>query len=417
MLLADAPESFTGMLHKPSASHWSSSLDLDRLRDSVSVTSPWGVNQEDARNLLIHIVDDEELNVRVARKYLRSWGFQRVAATTDPHDVVQRFEQDPPDLVLLDVMMPEISGLDVLKRLRSQASTRNVPIIILTAHVEDEIKHQALELGANDFLCKPIDPLEMLPRVRNLLELRAHQKWLEKSSEHLEAEVQRRTAALVKAEMQVVHCLARAAEYRDNETGRHVVRVGMYSALIARALGYDDVHVNLIREAAKLHDVGKIGIPDAILLKAGTLDPEQLEVIRKHCEMGLNVIQQISQEEFQSIRRHAQFGASILDSSDSPLLSMAAQIAMTHHEKWDGTGYPFGIAGEEIPIEGRIVAVADVFDALSTSRPYKAAFPLEKCLSILAEGRGRHFDPQVVDAFFAHRDEFVSIMLHYADNQ
>ena len=156
---------------------------------------------------------------------------------------------------------------------------------------------------------------------------------------------------------------------------------------------------------------------DADYGKLCGFDPEQLEVISKHCEMGLHVIQQISQEEFQSIRRHAQFGASILDSSDSPLLSMAAQIAMTHHEKWDGTGYPFGIAGEEIPIEGRIVAVADVFDALSTSRPYKAAFPLEKCLSILAEGCGRHFDPQVVDAFFAHRDEFVSIMLQYADNQ
>ena len=390
---------------------------MNLFTDPTASPPHWGLPHEDIRNLSIHIVHDEELNIRVARKYLRSWGFQQVAATTDPHDVLSHFKQTPPDLVLLDVMMPEISGLEILKMLRSRDATRNIPIIILTAHIEDEIKHESLELGANDFLAKPIDPNEMLPRVRNLLSLRAHQKWLEKSSEHLEAEVQRRTVALVKAELQIVNCLARAAEYRDNETGRHIIRVGHYSALIARALGFSDRHVNLIREAAKLHDVGKVGIPDAILLKAGSLDPHQIDVIRRHCEIGLNVIQHITQEEFLSIRRHAQFGANILEASDSPLLNMAAQIAMTHHEKWDGTGYPFGIAGEEIPIEGRIVAVADVFDALSTSRPYKAAFPLEKCLQIIADGRGTHFEPRVVDAFFAQREQLVAIMLQYVDNE
>jgi putative two-component system response regulator len=313
------------------------------------------------------------------------------------------------------VMMPDISGLDILRELRSVNATRHLPVIVLTAHVEDSIKRQAVELGANDFLGKPIDPLELLPRVRNLLSLRSHQHWLEQTSERLEAEVRRRTAALVKAEQNIVNCLARAAEYRDNETGRHVVRVGRYAALIAETLGQSSEYSKLIREAAKLHDVGKIGIPDSILLKTGKLDPDEFATMQQHCGMGLQVLQQISQDDFHSFRRHVQMGASILDAIDSPLLAMASQIAMTHHEKWDGSGYPFGISGEQIPLEGRITAVADVFDALSTVRPYKPAFPLEKCYAILEEGRGTHFDPRILDAFFQRRDEAVAIQMEFSD--
>lgn len=376
---------------------------------------PWTQPPVKQNNQQIFIIDDEELNIRVARKYLRMSGFNRVDSTTDPGEAVSRIKREQPDLVLLDIMMPEISGLDILRELRTDEMCRHLPVIILTAHVEDEIKREAIEIGANDFLSKPIDPIELLPRVRNLLSLREHQRWLENTSETLEREVQRRTAALVRAEQNIVNCLARAAEYRDNETGRHVIRVGHYAALIAEALGMDANYCALIMEAAKLHDVGKIGIPDSILLKTGKLDPDEFRMMQKHCGMGLQVLTQITQEDIQYVRSHVQMGASILDVIDSPLLAMASQIAMTHHEKWDGTGYPFGLSCEQIPLEGRITAVGDVFDALSSRRPYKPAFPLEKCYAILKEGRGTHFDPRVLDAFLARRDDAVAIQMQYAD--
>lgn len=383
--------------------------------ESSSTRSVWQPSDSDLFNQKILIVDDEELNVRVARKYLRNWGFESVISVTDSLAAINRIRDEKPDLVLLDIMMPEISGMDILRHLRGESDTRHLPVIILSAHVEDEIRHEALKGGANDFLTKPIDSNELLPRVRNLLSLRANQTRLERASEYLEAEVQRRTAALVRAENHIVNCLARAAEYRDNETGRHVIRVGKYSALIATELGCDAEFVKLIEDAAKLHDVGKIGIPDSILFKAGKLDADEFGLMKQHCAFGINMLQQISPEEFHNFRRHVQVGASILNFKDSPLLSMASQIAMTHHEKWDGTGYPFGLSGKQIPLEGRIVAVADVFDALSSERPYKPAFPLEKCYSILTEGRGTHFDPQVLDAFMNRRDEAVTIQMQLND--
>ena len=375
----------------------------------------WACPKQESSRPTIFIVDDEELNIRVARKYLRTWGFDRVDATCEPRDAITRIKQIRPDLILLDIMMPGISGLDLLKELRSEESTRHLPVIILTAHAEEEIKHEALELGANDFLNKPIDPLEMLPRVRNLLSLREHQRFLEQSSQLLEDEVRRRTAALVRAEQNIIRCLARAAEYRDNDTGRHVIRVGSYASLIADAMGMDQNFVKLIKDAAQLHDVGKIGIPDAILLKTGKLDPDEYSLMKKHCAKGIYVLQQIEESDFDAFRRHVQMGASILDEEQSPLLQMASRIALTHHEKWDGSGYPFGMSGEQIPIEGRITAVADVFDALSTRRPYKPAFPLEKCFSILREGRGTHFDATVLDAFLSREADIVAIQLSHSD--
>jgi putative two-component system response regulator len=393
-------------------------LPLDQLMAAVQpfgqgtcpLTAPPTLQQQ-----RLFIVDDEELNIRVARKYLRSWGFESIEATTDPTTAVERIRKEPPDLILLDVMMPEISGLDLLVELRADAATRHLPIVILTAHTDDEIRHQALLRGANDFLAKPIDPLELRPRVTNLLALRAHQKCLERYAENLEAEVRRRTAQLDVAQHHVVHCLARAAEYRDNDTGRHIVRVGLYAGLIARALNLSDDFVTIIEQAAKLHDVGKIGIPDAILLKNGKLDPEEYRAMQKHCDMGLQVIRQTTEEDCIAFRRHATMGASILEQVDTPLLRMASEIALTHHEKWDGSGYPLGLAGTAIPLSGRITAVADVFDALSTRRSYKPSFPLEKCYRILEEGRGTHFDPDVLDAFLKQKDAVVSIQIRLAD--
>ena len=350
----------------------------DRARDA-----DWATPTLDVTSEKIFIVDDEALNIRVARKYLRSWGFEHVESTSEALQAISRIHQENPDLILLDVMMPGISGIDLLRQLRADARTRHLPVIILTAFVDDELRHTALELGANDFLSKPIDPLEMLPRVKNLLSLRAYQKWLRGTATALETEVQRRTAALVASQHDIVRSLAKAAEYRDNDTGRHVIRVGKYAAITARALGLGQEYVNTIEEAAQLHDVGKIGIPDSILLKAGKLDPEEFRTMQEHCDKGMQVIRPHVEADDWSVQHHTQTGACILDTSDTPLMKMASQIALTHHEKWDGSGYPIGLVAQQIPLPGRITAVADVFDALSTKRPYKPAFPLEKCYEIL----------------------------------
>lgn len=377
--------------------------------------SPWAVPPEDLEQCRILIVDDEDLNIRVARKYLRSWGFENVTGSTAPLEVLSIVRDEQPDLVLLDVMMPDLSGLDILKLLRADPLTVHVPVIILTAHFEEEIKYRALELGANDFLSKPINALEMLPRVKNLLGLRVHQKCLERTSERLELEVQRRTASLVTAERHIVHCLARAAEFRDNDTGKHVIRVGLYSALIARAIGLGEDYAQRIEQAAKLHDVGKIGIPDHILLKAGKLDADEFETMRTHCFLGSHILDHKSDELKAAFRTHVPIGEQILSGLDSPLLLMALKIVETHHERWDGGGYPRGLGGEQIPLEGRIVAVADVFDAMSMKRVYKPAFPVAKCFAILREDRGSHFDPQVVDAFLSREGEILEIQRQHSE--
>ena len=373
------------------------------------------VPHADLEQCRVLIVDDEDLNIRVVRKYLRSWGFQNVSTSSDPTEVIDLIQREHPDLVLLDVMMPEISGLELLKIIRETPSIMHLPVIILTAHFEEEVKYQALKLGANDFLSKPIDSFELLPRVRNLLSLRIHQNWLEKESERLETEVQRRTASLVTAEKHIVQCLARAAEFRDNDTGRHVIRVGKYASLIARSMNLGENYAQTIEQAAKLHDVGKIGIPDRILLKTGKLDPDEYDTMKSHCSLGSHVLVDSEEEVKVAFRSHINIGAAILAELDSPLLRMAASIVATHHEKWDGTGYPRKLKGEQIPLEGRITAVADVFDALSMRRPYKPAFPIEKCFEILTKDRGTHFDPDVIDAFLAQSSEAIAIQLQHSD--
>lgn len=406
----------------PLATNGPISLPISAHRDGMVIESVklpganWAKPNVDIKDQRIFIVDDEDLNIRVARKYLKSWGYDKIESTSQPSEAIQRIRQADPHLVLLDVMMPEISGLELLAQLRGLEETRHLPIVILTAHIEDSVKHEALQMGANDFLSKPIDPLELQPRVRNLLSLSVHQRWLEKTSLHLEAEVKRRTESLVAAQHQVIHCLARASEYRDNDTGHHIIRVGAYAALIAAKLGLDEEYVKTIEQAAKLHDVGKIGIPDAILHKPGKLDESEMQQMKTHCDLGLHVIATLGDDQdSRNNRKHIQIGASILEMEESPVLSMAAQIALTHHEKWDGTGYPFGLSGEQIPLEGRITAVADVFDALSSIRPYKPAFSPDKCREILLEGRGRHFDPTVLDAFMSAFDEAIHIRVKYSD--
>jgi putative two-component system response regulator len=367
------------------------------------------------RSPRILLVDDEPINIKVVRKHLAGAGYSDFCSTTNPADVLPQMIRAEPDVVLLDIVMPRLSGLDVLTAIRADALLAHIPVVMLTAVEERETKCEALSLGATDFLAKPVDPSELILRVRNVLLAKAHHDRLRNQAAELERMVRERTAQLEVSHQNVIHCLARAAEFRDDDTGRHVLRVGCYAGVIARQLGWDEAAARMLEQAAQLHDVGKIGIPDAILTKPGKLTAEEFETIQKHCGFGKRIFESLNDSEWSVWRKHAEMGGQILAIGGSSILQMAAQIALTHHERWDGTGYPIGLAGEDIPLAGRITAVADVFDALSTRRSYKPAFPLEKCLGILAEGRGSHFDPTVLDAFFAAREQIVRVQLRHAE--
>ena len=384
---------------------------LQRVLDSSAARK--SVNSKLAR---IMIVDDEELNILVARKHLSDAGYSNFITVSDSTTAFTRIKEEQPDLILLDIMMPQVSGLDILHLLSLEDRLHHIPVLILSASTDSDLKRVCLELGVTDFLSKPVDPCELLPRVRNVLLNKHYRDQLAQHAEQLEQQVRQRTAELAASREQVDHCLARAAEYREDDTGQHLVRVGKYVGVIARELGFSESRVEVIELAAKLHDIGKIGIADSILHKPGKLDPEQFELIQSHCAFGKDIISPLATADWNVLKTHARLGASLLNVASSPLLLLAARIAQTHHERWDGSGYPLGLRGEDIPIEGRMTAVADVFDALSSRRPYKPAFPRERCFKILEEGRGTHFDPQVLDAFFRRSEQIIQIQIDYMDS-
>ncbi len=270
--------------------------------------------------------------------------------------------------------------------IRSDPDVSAIPVIILTANDDRATRLEALNRGATDFLQKPVDPSELAARVRNLLMVKAYHDHLRNHSRTLEDAVRARTMELEDSRRDVIRCLARAAEFRDDDTGHHVLRVGRYARLIGAELGLDPAYLEVLESAAQLHDVGKIGIPDAILLKAGPLTPEEVERMRKHCNHGKRIIELRREEEGARWRAHTEIGARILESGHSDVLKLAMRIALTHHERWDGTGYPLGLAGEDIPLEGRITAVADVFDALEQSTTLQAGPRARKMLR--DHGRG-----------------------------
>jgi len=324
------------------------------------------------------VVDDEEHNIKLLERILERAGYKQYKCTTDPRDALPIFLEWEPDIVLLDLHMPHIDGFTLLEDFRHRTSGgAHVPVLVLTGDVSAEVRRRALASGAKDFLSKPFDVAEVLLRIKNLLETRFLHLQLLRQNELLEQRVRERTRELEGARIEILERLARAAEFRDDDTGQHTQRVGRISALVARSLGLPPEQVDLIRRAAPLHDVGKIGIPDSILLRPGRLGEREFEVMRTHTYIG----------------------ARILSGSRFPLLDLASTIALTHHERWDGTGYPKGLKGEAIPIVGRIVAVADVFDALTHDRPYKPAWPVEQALAEIEQQAGYQFDPQVVEAF------------------
>jgi len=328
----------------------------------------------------ILIVDDQQANVRLLERVLESAGYTQVFGTTDSREAVPLALQCRPDLILLDLSMPHMDGFEVMRQLGQHLSPDEyLPILVLTADITSEAKQQALSIGAKDFLTKPFEITEVLLRIRNLLHARFLHVALQGQNQVLDQKVRERTRQLEKAHLEILERLALAAEYRDDCTGRHTQRVGRLSALLAGALGLAEEEVVLFRRAAPLHDVGKIGIPDLILLKPGRLTPEEFAVMKTHTTIG----------------------ARILSGGSFPLLKLAEEIALRHHERWDGSGYPGGLAGEAIPLSGRILAVADSFDALTHERPYKQAWPVEEAMAEVASQSGRQFDPRVVAAFLA----------------
>lgn len=323
------------------------------------------------------VIDDDETNRRVLTKLLQRDGYRSIEWCESAENVLSKVIEVRPKLLLLDLHMPGRDGFDVMQELHGQLSEADCPqIVVLTGDQSRDVRHRALAAGASDFLTKPYDHLEVLLRVRNLLRMRALQEAIARHNDRLEAEVRARTAELDRTQIEILERLARAAEHRDDDTGQHTRRVGELSARIARHLGLSSGTVELIRRAALLHDVGKIGVPDSVLLKSGPLEPGEREIMQ----------------------RHTRYGGEILADSESELLRMAETIAVSHHEWWDGSGYPAGTAGVEIPLVGRIVAVADAFDALTHERPYKKAWSVDEALAEIASLAGRQFDPDVATA-------------------
>ncbi|GAU09902.1 response regulator [Desulfoplanes formicivorans] len=348
---------------------------------------------------VVFVVDDEPQNLRLMEAMLVPEGYEVVLAEDGPR-ALEMLETIDPDVCLLDVMMPGMDGYALARELRAREAARTVPIVMVTALNDVRDRVRALEAGADDFLSKPVDRSELTARVRSLVKVKAYNDHMKEYQQKLEAAVQERTRELQKANARIeaasldtIYRLSRAAEYKDEETGGHIKRMSHYAAAVARQLGLGEATCKRILYAAPMHDVGKIGIPDRILLKPGKLDAEEWKVMK----------------------RHTLIGGAILAGSDTPHIRLARVIAMTHHEKWDGSGYPNQLAGEQIPLVGQITAIADVFDALTSRRPYKEPFSLERSYDIIRQGRGTHFAPDVVDAFFRVQEEILEIKKRFQD--
>ena len=337
----------------------------------------------------ILVIDDHEPNVEALTRTLYRAGYGAVKGTTDPMSGVALVQQWQPDLVLLDLHMPRLDGFGVLDAIRPQLTDgRYLPVLMLTADSSDETKRRALSGGVKDFLTKPFDATEVLLRIENLLETRFLYGAVREQNQLLEFRVLERTHQLEEAQVEILQRLAAAAEFRDDDTGRHTHRVGHLSAMLAARLGMASDHVELIRRAAPLHDVGKIGIPDAILLKRRRLTMKERRIMETHTTIG----------------------AAMLSGGRSQLVQLAEAVARCHHERWDGTGYPGGQSGSQIPVEARVVAVADFLDALTHARPYRKAWSLEKTIAAITAERSRHFDPVVVDALLAIRQNGTDLL-------
>lgn len=333
----------------------------------------------------ILVVDDAPENIAFTGAALRDHYHIKVA--TDGNRALELANTPPtPSLILLDINMPGMTGYDVCRQLKASPTTRRVPVIFLTA--KDEVADEAmgLSLGAADYLAKPVNPAILRARVKAHLALFDQRMMLEE-------QVRERTRELEESHLHLIECLSRAAGHRDNETGQHVLRMSHYAQHLALAAGMDAAQAQILLHAAPMHDIGKVAIPDSILQKPGKLDADEWVIMQRHAELG----------------------ATILGDSHSPMLQVARTVALTHHEKWDGSGYPNGLAGENIPFVGRVTAIADVFDALTSERPYKRAWHIDDALALLQEQAGKHFDPQLISLFVAELPAILAIRERFAD--
>lgn len=342
----------------------------------------------------ILVVDDDPGVQRMLRRILSRSGYN-VSLASGGEEAIEKITDKLPDLIMLDLSMPSIDGFEVAINLKNNPATREIPIILITGLDSSQNHVKAMDLGVNDFLSKTAEPEEILARIRSHLKIKQLNDELGEYRTSLENMVAFRTAQLKDASLEIIWRLTAASEYRDNETGAHIKRMSHYSAAIGQKMGLAKKAVEAILYAAPMHDIGKIGIPDNILLKPGKLNSEEWEIMKQHTIVGGN----------------------ILKDSKIGFVRMGAMIAMTHHERWDGSGYPNGLKGRLVPLAGRIVALADVFDALTSNRPYKRAFSIEKSTRIIEEGRGNHFDPDVVDAFFSTFDEILQIKEMHQDEE
>ncbi len=342
----------------------------------------------------ILVVDDEDRNLRLMKLLLTSFGYD-VLTASNGEEALEKVHDIPPDVILLDIMMPKIDGIEVARQLKREEETKIIPIVMVTALNEVEDRVKALEAGADDFLNKPVDKIELRARVQSLVKVKTCNDHMRNYQKELEAEVAKRTEQLRQAlkklkgvSLESICHLCRAAEYKDENTGDHIKRMSQYTSAVASKMGLNKQTVEDLLYTAPMHDAGKIGIPDHILLKPGKLNDKEWEIMKQHTIIG----------------------AQILAGSGAKFIKLAQTIALTHHEKWDGSGYPKGLKGSKIPLVGRIAAIADVFDALTSRRPYRMKpFSLKEAFNYIKKERGRHFDPEVVDAFFAAKDEILSI--------
>jgi putative two-component system response regulator len=341
----------------------------------------------------ILVVDDVPANIALISRVLAQDGYATVDTETDPRQVRSRVASHRYDLILLDIRMPHLDGHQLIDLLRLDYGNDYLPVLVLTAQTDMATRKRALEQGVRDFVTKPFELWELLHRVRNMLEVRVLWRELGHHSAGLEVRVAERTRELEDTRLDVLRRLALVGEFRDNDTGMHVRRMSHYSRHLANLAGLPDDQCSMILDAAPLHDIGKIGIPDGILLKQGTLDPKEWSVMQRHVEIGGHMLATPS------------FG----------LLAMARTIALAHHERWDGRGYPNGLTGDQIPLVARIVTVCDVFDALTSVRPYKPAWSIEDACGFLRENAGRQFDPGLVVLFLANLPEFLAIRERFLD--
>lgn len=364
------------------------------MKDDVVTQSGTSDNlDERIRAARILVVDDNEDQLDLMELMLRKHGYANVTLSADPTSVAPAYAAAPFDLILLDMEMPVMNGVDVMRQLKGNLKGAFMPVIVLTAHEGSDVRLQALKEGARDYISKPFVDEEFTHRIRNHLEVRMLYNERERQNEILEQKVAERTEELKESQTEILRRLAKAGEFRDNDTGNHVTRVSHSCRALARAADINAHLTEMIYMASPLHDIGKIGVPDHILLKKGRLNDEEMVIMRQHVE----------------------FGVEMLGNHPAPVLQVACSIAQHHHEKWDGTGYPNALAGEAIPVEARIVAICDVFDALTSVRPYKVAWTVEKAIGFLQENAGSHFDPNLVNLFVKILPEIQAIRERFSD--